>query len=141
MMVNKMTLQIYEVIKKAASQSKKADKIKVLKENESFALRTILQGAYDSRIQFILPEGTPPYTPNEPHAVPSTLHKQVKRFAMFVNPKATQIKDYKRESMFIQLLEGIHPEDAKIVLQMKDKKPFKGISSAVVKEAFPSILP
>lgn len=67
-MVNKMTLQIHEVIKKAASQSKKADKIKVLKENESFALRTILQGAYDSRIQFILPEGTPPYTPNEPHA-------------------------------------------------------------------------
>lgn len=60
---------------------------------------------------------------------------------MFVNPKATQLKDYKRESMFIQLLEGIHPEDAKIVLQVKDKKPFKGISAAVVKEAFPSILP
>jgi hypothetical protein len=43
--------------------------------------------------------------------------------------------------MFIQLLEAIHPEDAKIVLQMKDKKPFKGVSAAIVREAFPNLIP
>ena len=140
-MVNKITLQIYEVVNKAASQNKKADKIRILKENESFALKSVLQGTYNPNIEFDLPEGAPPYTPSEPQSVPTTLHKQAKRFSYFVPPKSTQMNPVKKETMFIQLLEGIHPEDAKLVLQMKDKKTFKGISAAVVKEAFPDILP
>jgi len=56
-MVNKMTLQIYEVIKKAASQNKKADKISILKQNETFALKSVLQGTYNPNIKLDLPEG------------------------------------------------------------------------------------
>ena len=140
-MANKMTLQIYEVIKKAASQNKKADKISILKQNETFALKSVLQGTYNPNIKLDLPEGDPPYTPNEPQSSPSSLLKQARRFEYFVPPKSTQMNPLRKESMFIQLLESVHPEDAKIVLQMKNKKPFKGISSAVVKEAFPNILP
>jgi hypothetical protein len=139
MMVNKVTLQIYEVINKAAKTVKKADKIQVLKQNDSFALRTILQGTYNPNIVFSLPEGEPPYTENKPQSVPSTLHKQARMLGYFV--ESSQMTQIKKERKFIELLEAIHPQDAKIVLQMKDKKPFKGISSVVVKEAFPSILP
>jgi hypothetical protein len=124
-----------------SAKNKKADKIQVLKENESFALKTILQGTYNPGVKFLLPEGDPPYTPNRPESIPSTLEKQLKKMLYFVAPKGNDVRPFKRERIFIQLLEAIHPEDAKIVLQMKEKKPFKGITSAVVKEAFPSILP
>ena len=45
----------------------------------------------------------------------------------------------KREMMFIQLLEGLNAEEAKIVLLAKDKtlhRKYKGLSANVVKEAF-----
>lgn len=140
-MVNKMNLYVHEVLNKVSSQTKKADKIRVLKENDSYELRTLLQGTYNKDIEFLLPEGEPPYTPNLPESIPSSLRKQIRKVTYFVAPRAKEISSLKRETIFIQLLESIHPEDAKLVLQMKDKKPFKGISSAVVKEAFPSILP
>ena len=139
MMVNKVTLQIYEVINKAAKTVKKADKIQVLKQNDSFALRTILQGTYNPNVVFSLPEGEPPYTENKPQSVPSTLLKQARMLGYFV--ESSQMQQYKKERKFIELLEAIHPQDAKIVLQMKDKKPFKGISSALVKEVYPNLMP
>lgn len=140
-MVNKVTLQIHEVLDKTGKTVKKADKVQFLKQNDSFALRSVLQATYHPNIKLDLPEGDPPYTANAPHSAPSDLSRQARRFSYFAPPKSTQMNPVKRESMFIQLLEAIHPEDAKVVLQMKDKKPFKGISSAVVKEAFPNILP
>jgi len=138
-MANKITLLVHEVIKKAARQNLKADKIKVLRQHDSFGLRTILQGAYNPNIVFSLPEGVPPYTPNKVQSAPSTLHRKSRHLGIFV--ESSKLDQVKKERKFIELLEAIHPEDAKIVLQMKDKKPFKGISSAVVKEAFPNILP
>jgi hypothetical protein len=47
----------------------------------------------------------------------------------------------KREMMFIRMLESIHPEDAKIVVAMLTRKlPTKGLTKALVKEAFPKLL-
>ena len=139
MMANKITLLVHEVIKKAASQNLKADKIKVLRQHDSFGLRTILQGTYNPNIVFSLPKGEPPYTANKVQSAPSNLHRQSRKLGIFV--ESSKLDQVKKERKFIELLEAIHPEDAKIVLQMKDKKPFKGISAAVVKEAFPNILP
>ena len=79
MMVNKMNLYVHEILKKVSAKNKKADKIQVLKENESFALKTILQGTYNPGVKFLLPEGDPPYTPNRPESIPSTLEKQLKK--------------------------------------------------------------
>ena len=47
---------------------------------------------------------------------------------------------YKREQIFIGILEGVHPEDAKVVLSMINKEKLKGITEPVVKEAFPNLL-
>jgi len=140
-MANKVNLYVHEILNKVSAKNKKADKIQLLKEHESFELKTILQGTYNPNVKFLLPEGDPPYTPNEPQSIPSTLGKQLKKMLYFVAPKGNDVNKIKRETIFIGLLEAIHPEDAKLILQMKDKKPFKGISSAVVKEAFPNILP
>ena len=46
----------------------------------------------------------------------------------------------KRESIFIGILEGVHPEDAKLVISMINKEKIKGLSRPVIEEAFPNLL-
>lgn len=141
MPVNEIKLQIYEVLEKVGTAKKKADKITLLKKHESFGLKTILQGCYHPDIKLKLPEGKPPYTACDPHNAPSSLLKKARDMQYFVGKKADDLGALKRETMFISLLEGIHPQDAEVVLQMKEKKPFKGISSALVKEVYPNLMP
>jgi len=140
MAVNKITWYVFEVLEKVAATRKKAEKISILKQNDSVALRTVLQGCYSPLINLPLPEGDPPYEACDIHNAPSTLHKRWKDFQYFSPASVRKLGKVKIERMFIQLLESIHPQDAKIVLQMKDKTPFKGISAAIVQEAFPNLI-
>jgi hypothetical protein len=141
MAVNKITLNVFEVLDKVSVAKKKSDKVSILQQNDSSALRTVLQGCYHPKIHLELPEGNPPYTPSDGHNAPSTLNKRWKDFGYFSPASVHKLGKVKVERMFIQLLEAIHPKDAMVVLQMKDKKPFKGISSALVKETFPTLIP
>jgi hypothetical protein len=53
------------------------------------------------------------------------------------NPNLNQIK---RESLFISVLENVHPEDAKLLLSMKEKKlPYSGLNSKLILKAFPGL--
>lgn len=141
MVVNKITLNVFEVLQKVSTAKKKAEKISILKQNDSAALRTIIQGCYHPKINLDLPEGDPPYEECDIHNAPSNLHRKWKDFGYFTGSHTKKLGKIKIERMFIQLLESIHPEDAKVVLQMKEKKPFKGISSALVKEVYPNLMP
>lgn len=141
MAVNKITWNVFEVLQKVSAAKKKADKISILKQNDSTALRTVIQGCYHPGINLDLPEGDPPYEACDAHNAPSSLHRKWKDFGYFTGAHTKKLGKVKIEIMFIQLLESIHPEDAKIVLQMKAKKPFKGISSALVKEVYPNLIP
>lgn len=141
MAVNKITWNVFEVLQKVSAAKKKAEKISILKQNDSTALRTVIQGCYHPGINLDLPEGDPPYEACDAHNAPSSLHRKWKDFGYFTGAHTKKLGKVKIETMFIQLLESIHPEDAKIVLQMKAKKPFKGISSALVKEVYPNLIP
>jgi hypothetical protein len=46
----------------------------------------------------------------------------------------------KRESIFLGLIEGIHPEDARLVISMINKEKPQGITRPVIEEAFPKLL-
>ena len=59
----------------------------------------------------------------------------------FIESLSPNIQQLKRESLFIEFLERLDPKDAKLVLQMKDKKPIKGITVQHVVEALPDIIP
>lgn len=146
MAVNKLTaLTIHEVLKKVAAKNAKADKVEILKEHNCLALRDILKGSYDDEIQFILPEGEPPYEPAPAKNPPSSLHKMSKYFRYFaVGGPGERMNKGKVEQMFIRVLEAIHPDDAKLVIAMKDKKVgpdmYRGLSRNVIEEAFPTLL-
>ena len=55
-----MAKYVYEVLEEARKAKTKEQKIKILKDNETFALKDILKGSYDDKVKFNLPEGTPP---------------------------------------------------------------------------------
>jgi hypothetical protein len=138
-----MARGVFEILREASKLKGNKAKAKFLQtEGDNFAIRTILQGCYHPAVKFLLPDSIPPYSETDGTQVETRLLTMAKKFDIFVEggrPVATQTK---REMLFIELLESIHPEDSKIVLNMVQKKaPYKGITKAVVNEAFPDLLP
>ena len=132
---------VYEVLDEVNSKKKKVDRIKILKENETWALKDILRGSIDKTIKWNLPEGEPPYTPSEEHNAPTNLLRENTKFRYFAKGgPGDQLPGFKRENLFIGLIEGVHPKDAKLVIDMINKKVPKGITREIVKEAFPGLL-
>jgi hypothetical protein len=101
----------------------------------------IIKSSFDPKIKWSLPEGEVPYKKNDaPEGTEhSNLAYEARKLFHYIeggNPKLTQNK---RESMFIQLLEALHPDEADILIAAKDKilhRMYKGLSENVVKEAF-----
>ena len=112
-----MKQYVFEVIEEAAKQRSRDDKVKVLKSNETWALKDIIRGSMDSKVLWNLPTGTPPYTASPAHLHPSNLLRENTKFKYFVKGgPGDKMQKYKREQIFIGILEGVHPEDAKIIL-------------------------
>lgn len=142
-MAHVISKEIFEILDEFSKQSTKSDRKDVLlKYKDVSALTDVLRGTFDDSLQFLLPEGKPPYTPNTPESVPSTLRKQHKQFGYFVKGgPGTNMPAYKREMLFIRLLEAIHPRDAEIVLSMVSKQaPVKYLTKKLVQEAFPNLI-
>tara|TARA_B100000287_G_scaffold206221_1_gene194520 strand:+ start:3183 stop:3677 length:495 start_codon:yes stop_codon:yes gene_type:complete len=138
--VNKLRLDIFEILDKVRKSRAKNDKIAILRKNESWALKDVLGGTFDENVEWNLPLGEPPYKPSDPHNAPTNLHRQNTQFRnFFKGGPGDKLSVVKRESLFIGLLEGIHPEDAKVVINMINKKKPEGITRAIVEEAFPGL--
>ena len=136
-----MKLLVHEVIDKAGKARKKEDKISILQANESWALKDILRGSYDMTVKWNVPDSKPPYTPNLGQSSPSNLLKLNRQFRFFVKGgEGDAMQKFKRERLFIELLESIDPEDAELVCGMIAKKEIKGVKREVVEEAFPGLL-
>ena len=132
---------LHEILTKVNNAKDKPAKIAVLKKNDSVPLRQVLKGAFDPNIKWALPEGTPPYKVNEAPAGTehTTLFQEARRLWHFVEGADEKLSKTKKEMMFIQLLEGLHKDDAALMIAVKDKalnKKYKGLTDAVVKEAF-----
>jgi len=137
-----MRLDIFEVFALLEKAKSKAEKVKILRENNSGALQDICRGAFDKHIVWLLPkDDKPPYTPNRPESVPSNLLRETKKLGYLVKGGlAPNMMQVKREAIFIGILESIHPEDALILIQAINKKAPKGLTRASVEEAFPNLL-
>lgn len=129
-----------EIIKKASEKKTKQEKIAFLQENDSQQLRQILQWTFDSRIQWTLPEGAPPYKPCPHLDQESMLYQECRRLYLFVQG-GPPMAPLKRENLFIGILEAVHPDDAKLLLAMKEKKlPYSGLTPKIINEAFPELI-
>lgn len=133
-------LGMYEFLHRVSKLKKTQEKIDNIKANDTFALRIILQAAFDPKVKFLLPEGEPPYKPNDLVDQQHILHKEADKIRYFVEGFHPNLNQLKRESMFVEFLERLDPLDAKLVLAIKEKKmPFPGITLQHVKEGLPGI--
>lgn len=84
-------------------------------------LGIIFKHAFTAEGKFILPDGEPPYKKAaEPMGMtPAKFIQEVRKFYLFSRKDLTSAK---REVLFIQLLEGIHPEEANILIAIKDQQ-------------------
>ena len=137
-----MKLLMNEVLQKISNAKTKAEKIKLLQEYNTPALRQILIANFDESVVSLLPPGDVPYTKNEaPEETEHTkLDHEYRKLYLFFKGGAS-ISQTRRESLFIQLLEGLHEGEAEVLCLMKDRKIGKRwkITKQCVEEAFPQI--
>ena len=134
---------VYEVLELAAKQRSKAKKIDVLRTYDHISLKSIFIWNFDETVISMIPDGDVPYNKNE---VPvgtdhTSLRREWKHLYNFVKGGNDGLSSIRRETMFIQMLEGLHPEEAEIICLVKDKKlaeKYK-ITYDVVKQAYPDI--
>lgn len=137
-------LLISEILRKVSNAKTKSEKISLLQKHNSTALRQLLIINFDESIVSMMPEGDVPYTPNDaPVGTDHTrLESEYRGLYRFFKGGADKLPSLKRESMFVQLLEGLSAEEAELLVLAKDGRindKYKRITKAVVSEAFPSI--
>ena len=132
-----------EILDLASKQRSVAKKVEVLQEYETDALKAILIWNFDETAVSMVPEGEVPYEKND---VPigtdhTSLRKEWKNLYHFVQGGNNTLSPIRRETMFIQMLEGLHPDEAEILCLVKDgrlSEKYK-LTKEVVGKAYPDI--
>jgi hypothetical protein len=129
-------------VNKACSLKSKEEKVEFLKKHSSRPLRDILKLMYDKSLKFNIPNTPPPYTPSEMPDSHGMLYREARKLTYFVKGfDGDNLDKIRREALFIQMLEAVDPEDAKLLVAMLAQKPLKGLTAAVLNEAFPNLVP
>ena len=134
---------ITEILQKVSSAKTKKEKVDLLQEYNQDALRAILIINFDESLKFLLPEGEVPFTPNDAPA--GTEHTRLvheyKGLYRFFKGGDSSLKSMRREQLFVQLLEGLHKDEAEMLVLAcnKDLQSKYRITKQAVSEAFPAI--
>ena len=132
-----------EILELVSEQKTDAKKVALLKEYECDILKSLFIWNFDDSVISLLPPGSVPYKPNEnPLGTDhSSLRREQRNLYMFVKGGNDSLSTIRRETIFIQMLEGLHPKEADIVIAVKDKalEDMFDIPYEVVEEAYPDI--
>ena len=133
-----------EILELVHKQRTKAKKVDVLKHYRDDALTAVLIWNFDPSVTSALPDGDVPYTPNDvPEGTDHTsLRREWKNLYHFIKGGNDELSGLRRESMFVQMLEGLHPKEADLICLVKDKRlttKYK-VTYDQVKEAYPDIV-
>jgi len=136
-----MYKSLYEELSIISELKTTKEKIEaILMHRRRDAFKALFGLAYDQNIKWLLPEGEPPFKPTEAVDVESRLLNEIRRMYLFVEGGNPNLTKSRREFLFIQLLESIHPLDAKLIISIKDRKlPFKGLTKKIAQQAFPDL--
>ena len=132
---------VHEIFTQINNAKDKPKKIEVLKKYDSPAIRQLLKAAFDPKIEWDLPEGNPPYIANEAPAGTehTNLLSEARKLYHFVKGGDNTINRLKKETMFVQMLEGLQQKDAEVLIAIKNKNlnnVYKGLTASMVKETF-----
>jgi len=141
MAIDTYTPLFSEILGKVSKLKTKKEKVAHLQRYNTDSLRMVIKSSFDPKVKWALPFGEVPYRANE--APEGTEHNmlsyEARKLYHFIEGGNNLITQNKRESMFVQMLEGLHPDEADVLVAAKDKilhQKYKGLSSNVVREAF-----
>lgn len=128
-----MTPYITEIL----AEVNKDPNLILTKFKDNQALKILLQYAFDKNLKMLLPEGSPPFKRDAAPIgmTPANFYQQVRKMYIFLRPDLTPVR---REQLFIQLLESLHPSEADICVLVKDQNitsMFPGITADLVVKA------
>ena len=112
-----------------------------LQKHDAVPLRQVLRLIYDENIEFLLPDTPPPFKENELVDLDTMLYREARRLRIFfLGGGYDNLNKNRREALFIQLLEDLHPADAKILAEnMLSHTPIKGLTKKTIEAAFPTL--
>ena len=132
-----------EILELVSEQKTDAKKVAILKEYECDIIKSLFIWNFDDSVISLLPPGEVPYKPNEsPLGTDhSSLRREQRNLYMFVKGGNDALSTIRRETIFIQMLEGLHPKEADIIIAVKDRdlEDMYDVSFEVVEEAYPDI--
>lgn len=98
------------------------DTTSLKKYTDNIALKLLFQYAFIPEKKFDLPEGEPPFKPEKGPIgmTPANFVQEIRRWYIFT--KERNLDKVRKETLFIQLLESIHPTEAKLMIAIKDQK-------------------
>ena len=136
-----MDILISEILDKVSKAKTKQNKVALLKQYNSPALRMVIKSSFDPKIKWALPEGEVPFKRNDAPAGTehSVLSYESRKLYHYIEGGNNLLSQRKRETMFVQMLEGLHESEADVLVAAKDgvlHQMYKGLSANVVKEAF-----
>ena len=134
----------HEIFEKCQELKTRDERLALCKANDSFAVRTILQLAYNKKIKLDLPEGAPPFNEDKgPEGLqPVNINKALKPLGQ-LSTFRKDIPKIKKERIFIGILESLHPKDAEVLVMAKDKKfhkTYTKVTEAFVEKLMPELL-
>ena len=132
-----------EILQKVSSAKTKKEKVDLLQEYNNNGLRAVLIINFDESLKFLLPEGEVPFNPNDaPAGTEHTrLDSEYRGLYRYFKGGDSSLKGMKREQLFVQLLEGLHVDEANLLVSAcnKDLQSKYRNTKQAVSEAFPSI--
>jgi len=141
MAIDTYTRSFAEILTQVSKTKSKKEKVSFLRQYQTDALRMVCKASFDPKIVWELPDGDVPYRENDaPEGTEHTqLSHEVRKLYHFIKGGNPALNQNKREMMFVQMLEGLHKDEAALLIAAKDKtlhRKYKGLSDNVVKEAF-----
>lgn len=135
-----MKLSISETLGKLKEMETQNEKVEWLQKNNSPAIQIILRLTYDKGIEFLIPDSKPPWKKNKHTDAHTLLYNEARRLRIFIKGGGyDQLPKVKREMLFISLLEDVDNDDAEMLCDVIQQKPFPGLDEETVKLAFPQL--
>lgn len=138
-----MKLSISEILAKVDQLPNVEQRKQHLLQHDTPVLREVLRMAYDPAVEFDLPKGEPPYKPSQFPDQHGRLYSEIRKFPkLFYKGGHPNLTPLKREMLFIDMIEALDKDDAKLILAVKDKQmPYKRVSRSLVEKTFPGLIP
>jgi hypothetical protein len=135
-------LGISQILEKAEAIEDRNQRVEFLRQHsDNMVLKNLLRMVFDHNLHWDLPVGAPPYRPCDIPNSEINLYNEYKKLYVFWRGNVPNLKPIRREYMFVQLLESLHPKDAELLLYIKDHKlPYTGMTKGFLHEVWPELI-